>query len=235
MSKLIFDIETVGENFDELDETTQGVLTRWIKQDSETENEYLRALENLKNGLGFSPLTGEIVAIGVFDPDKNQGGVYFQAPEQYIADFEENGIKYKQMNEKEMLEKFWEISSKYQEFISFNGRGFDAPFLAIRSAIHKIKPAKDLMDGRYLYQQKKVTHIDLQDQLCFYGSVRRKGSLHLFTRAFGIKSPKSEGISGDDVGRLFQEKKFVEIAKYNAGDLFATKELYDYWNNYLRL
>ncbi|OGE83509.1 MAG: hypothetical protein A3B10_03585 [Candidatus Doudnabacteria bacterium RIFCSPLOWO2_01_FULL_44_21] len=235
MPKIIFDIETVGEDFDELDETTQAVLTRWIKKESESEEEYQVALEDLKNGLGFSPLTGEIVVIGVLDPDKNQGAVYFQAPGDDIAEFEENGIKYKQMTEKKMLENFWKGATKYDEFISFNGRGFDAPFLAIRSAIHKIKPTKDLMEGRYLYQQKKCQHIDLQDQLSFYGAVRRKGSLHLYSRAFGIKSPKSEGISGDDIGRLFKEKKFVEIAKYNAGDLFATKELYDYWNNYLRL
>ena len=177
---------------------------------------------------------GEVVAIAVLDQN-NKGAVYFQAPGDDIAEFEENGIKYKQMTEKKMLENFWKGATKYDEFISFNGRGFDAPFLAIRSAIHKIKPTKDLMEGRYLYQQKKCQHIDLHDQLSFYGAVRRKGSLHLYSRAFGIKSPKSEGISGDDIGRLFKEKKFVEIAKYNAGDLFATKELYDYWNNYLRL
>ena len=40
MSKLIFDIETVGENFDELDETTQEVLTKWIKKESANETEY---------------------------------------------------------------------------------------------------------------------------------------------------------------------------------------------------
>ena len=32
MPKLIFDIETIGENFDELDSATQEVLTKWIKK-----------------------------------------------------------------------------------------------------------------------------------------------------------------------------------------------------------
>ena len=32
MPKLIFDIETIGENFDELDQATQEVLTKWIKK-----------------------------------------------------------------------------------------------------------------------------------------------------------------------------------------------------------
>lgn len=47
MSKLIFDIETVGENFDELDEVTQEALTRWIKKDSESEDDYQTKLSPL--------------------------------------------------------------------------------------------------------------------------------------------------------------------------------------------
>jgi hypothetical protein len=34
MATLVFDIETVGEDFDALDETSQDVLTRWIKKES---------------------------------------------------------------------------------------------------------------------------------------------------------------------------------------------------------
>lgn len=228
-AKLVVDIETIGHDFDQLDHTTQGVLTRWIKKESNNDDEYRVALDDLKNGLGFSPLTGEIVAIGVLDVEKNKGAVYYQAPKKEIKDFEENGIKFKSMPEKEMLEKFWEVTKEYDEFITFNGRGFDAPFLMIRSAIHKIRPSKDLMSHRY---DKK--HIDLMDILSFYGAVRRKGSLHLFCRAFDIKSPKADGLTGDDVGTLFKEKKFLEIAKYNVGDLYATKELYHYWDKYLR-
>lgn len=235
MSKLIFDIETVGESFDSLDETTQNILTRWLEKESMDKKDYKIALENLKNDLGFSPLTGEIIAIGVLDADKDKGAVYFQSPGENIQEFEENNIKFKSMTEKEMLENFWKGAEKYNEFITFNGRAFDAPFLMIRSAIHKIRPSKDLMSNRYLNSQKfEAKHIDLLDQLTFYGSVRKRGNLHLWSRAFKIKSPKGGGITGDDVGRLFKEKKFIDIAKYNVGDLRATKELYEYWNEYLR-
>jgi hypothetical protein len=57
--------------------------------------------------------------------------------------------------------------------------------------------------------------------------------LHTWSRAFGIESPKSQGITGDDVGALFKEGKFLEIARYNVGDLRATKKLYEYWDKYL--
>ncbi|MBU6500965.1 MAG: ribonuclease H-like domain-containing protein [Patescibacteria group bacterium] len=233
-NKLIIDIETVGEDFNSLDEATQEVLTRWIKKESADEEDYKAALDDLKQGLGFSPLTGEIVAIGVLDYHKNEGVVYYQAPGEKINESSEDGITFKAMPEKEMLQKFWDGAQKYQQFITFNGRGFDMPFLMIRSAIHGIRPTKDLMRGRYLSQQNfDALHIDLFDQLTFYGAVRRKGGLHLWSRAFGIESPKASGVTGDDVSRLFKEKRFLDIAKYNVGDLRATKDLYEKWQTYL--
>ncbi len=250
--KLVLDIETVGEDFDSLDEATQESLTRWIKKESENEAEYEEALDELKNGLGFSALTAEIVVIGVLDCDKNEGVVYFQAPGENLGEFSAEGgslpvrqagasggkeynITYKQCSEKEMLEKFWEGAKKYNYFITFNGRSFDIPFMMVRSAVHGVRPTKDLMRGRYLYQQTSdAIHIDLLDQLTFYGAVRKKGNLHLWTRAFGITSPKVSGITGDDVGKLFKEKKYAEIARYNAGDLKATKELHEKWENYMK-
>ena len=232
--KLIFDIETVGEDFNGLDKATQDALTRWIKKEAESEEDYNLALEELKNGLGFSPLTGEIVAIGVLDHYKEEGVVYFQAPGEKLGESKEGSITFKPMSEKEMLEKFWEGARHYQHFVTFNGRCFDVPFLMIRSAVHGIRPSKDLMRGRYLYQHNAdAIHIDLQDQLTFYGALRRRGGLHLWARAFGIESPKSGGITGDDVGRLFKEKKYLDIAKYNVGDLKATQALFKNWETYL--
>ncbi len=234
-AKLIIDIETIGHDFDSFDEATQEQLTRWIKQESESEEEYKIALENIKNGLGFSPLTGEIVAIGVLDHHKQQGVVYYQAPGSKDKETVEGNITYKPMTEAAMLDSFWKGALQYQHFITFNGRQFDAPFLMLRSAIQGVRPTKDLTRARYLYQQSPdAVHIDLLDQLSFYGSVRKKGTLHLYSRAFGIKSPKEDGITGDQVGQMFKDKKFLEIAKYNAGDLFATSELYKKWENYLR-
>lgn len=235
MAALVFDIETVGEDFDSLDETTQEILTRWIKSDSDSDDEYESALANLKNELGFSPLTGEIVAIGVLDADRDRGAVFYQSPgTKEKKESEEGGIKFKPVREKEMLEAFWDGAREYDEFVSFNGRMFDAPFLAIRSAINGVKPSCDLLSNRYTSLQRGVRHVDLRDQLSFYGAMRRPGSLHLWCRAFGIESPKAGGVSGDDVAALFKAKKYLDIARYNVGDLRATKALYEHWKEYLR-
>jgi DNA polymerase elongation subunit (family B) len=236
LQRLVFDIETVGEDFDKLDQTTQSSLTNWISREASDKDSYARLLDDLKAGLGFSPLTGFIVAIGVLDIDKDKGGVYFQAPDADIDRFEESGITFEPLNEADIIRKFWEIATKYQVFVTFNGRMFDVPFIMARSAVHRIRPTKNLMYSRYLSQQHSdAIHIDLLDQLTFQGAVRRRGNLHLWCRALGIKSPKDSGVTGDDVGTLFRQKEYLNIARYNAGDLSATKELFNAWNQYMNV
>lgn len=234
MATLIFDIETVGEDFEALDETTRGGLTRWLEQEAGEEG-YEEALQELKDGLGFSPLTGQIVAIGMLDREKQKGAVYYQAPGANEVEIEEGGVKFKPLSEKAMLESFWKGCREYSDFVTFNGRGFDVPYLIVRSAVHGIRPSKDLMRGRYLYQQApEARHIDLLDQLSFYGAVRKKGNLHMWCRAFGIKSPKAGGVTGDEVSTLFKEKRFLDIARYNVGDIEATLALYERWLAYFK-
>ncbi len=240
MSTLVFDIETVGEDFDSLDETSQDVLTRWIKKESESGENYTAALADLKGGMGFSPLTGQIVAIGIRDVERKKGAVYFQAsPKEKEQgkekNFEEGDCKFEVMTEKEMLQKFWEVVEKYETFVTFNGRSFDVPFLMVRSAVHGIRPSKNLLGNRYLnYHPSNARHVDLLDQLTFYGVMRKKGSLHLWCRAFGIESPKAQGVDGDDVKALYEHGKSADIARYNARDLVATTALYEKYAQFLQ-
>lgn len=235
MGKLVIDIETIGENFDEMDGTTKEVLTHWIKEEARDDDEFQKSLEEIKNGLGFSPLTGEIVAIGILDAEKGHGAVYFQSPDVVVQEFTEENIKYIPFSEKDMLERFWSVAENYDQFITYNGRAFDAPYLIVRSAVNKIRPSKDLMSNRYVNSQRGCQHIDLLDQLSFYGAVKKKGSLHLWCRAFGIKSPKAQGVTGDDVAALFRNKQYIDIAKYNVGDLYATRDLLQYWEKYIKV
>jgi len=231
---LVFDIETIGDDFDSLDEASQHSLTRWIKRQAGDDlGKYNALLADVKEGLGFSPLTGEIVALGLYDTIVNKGVVYYQAPNSDIGEEKDGNFIFKPRTEKEMLLGFWQGASKYKEFVSFNGRSFDSPWLMIRSAVHKIKPTVNLMFNRYLSSQYGPRHIDLLDQLSFYGAVRRRGNLHLYCKVFGITSPKAGGVTGDDVNRLFSEKEYKRIAEYNSWDLIATAELYERWKKYI--
>lgn len=230
MRTLIFDIETIGEQWEEMDEATRTFFASRIRADAEDDEDAAEQLASLKEEFGLSPLTGQIVAIGVLDAETDKGAVYFQAPGESIAPFEENDVKYEVMGEAAILAKFWDIARYAQAFVGFNSRTFDGPFIIIRSAVHRVRPTKDLMSNRYLSSQRfDAKHIDLNDQLTFYGAFNRRHALHLYCRAFGIESPKDEGVDGASVGQLFAERRFLDIARYNARDIRATRQLYDIW------
>jgi hypothetical protein len=223
MGRVIFDIETVGADFDSLDPAVQDYLVKWAEDDQEK--------ERIRESLSFYPLTGEIVAIGMLNPETNKGAVFFQSTGEMAMPFEEEGIRYECGTEKDLLEKFWSAVKAYDQIVTFNGRAFDCPFIMIRSAVNKVKPTRDLMPYRY----GSNSHIDLFDQLSFYGASRKKFSLDMWCRTFGIKSPKEDGITGYDVKDLFKGGRHLDIARYCAGDLTATKELLLVWENYIKV
>jgi hypothetical protein len=228
-TKLIFDIETIGSDFDSLDKMSKSYLLKYAQDDEEE--------AAIKEGTGFYPLTGEIVVIGMLNPDTGQGKIL--ARNDKITDLPkelELGISIEQGSEKVILEKFWETIKQYDCFISFYGRGFDAPFLMMRSAILEVRPSKNLVANRYVNSQPfNAKHIDLADQFSFYGASRRHFPLHMWAKAFGIESPKEQGITGDNITALYNEGKLLDIVKYNLRDLRSTLELYKKWNAYLNI
>ena len=221
MSRVIFDIETVGRDFESLDKPVQEYMSRFAESEEEK--------KEVRESLSFYPLTGEIITIGMLNPDSGKGAVFFRNNSDPLLPFEEEGLRYETGTEKELITKFWETIKNYDQFVTFNGRGFDCPFLMVRSAVHKVKPARDLMPNRY-----GDTHIDLFDQLTFFGASRRKFSLDMWCRTFDIKSPKDEGITGYQVNELYRAGRHVDIARYCAGDLRATGELLAVWENLIR-
>lgn len=234
MSYLVFDIETAGKPWEEFDKNSKKIFKEWAKRESKGEDDLEKALEEVKKGFPLSPFLGEVVTISVLD-DQGKGGVYFQAPGSDLKDFEEGDIKYRIGEEKDILEKFWDVARHYTRFVSFNGRGFDVPYLMTRSAIHKVKPTQNLMSNRYLSMQRGAQHIDLQDQLTFYGAIWRKPKLHFAVEAFGITSPKSGGMDGAEVPQAFRDGRYEEIARYCLADVEATLELYERWNEYMNI
>lgn len=219
MKRIIFDIETIGMDFDLLDDNLKDYLLKWAETSEEE--------EKVKERLGLSPLTGEIVAIALLEPFTMKGKVYFQSPGMLGLPFEEDGILYEAGTEKDIIERFWQDIKDADQIVTFNGRTFDCPFILIRSACHRLKPTIDLLPGRY-----NGFHIDLLDHLTFFGATR-KYSLDIWCRFFGIRSPK-EDMSGSDVGELFKKERYIDIARYCVKDVIATKQLFECWENYIK-
>ena len=228
MRTLIFDIETVGEDWDSFDIVTQAGLTAWTLKTAKTDTEQAAFLATVKTGLGLSPLTGFIVSLAVYDLERSKGAVY------YVGTGEETDetighYVFKQRTETAILQEFWEGAQDYDLFVTFNGRRFDVPFLLHRSIARNVRPTRELMTHRYLAHQSALYHIDLLDQLTFYGAMSRRPNLHLFCQAYGIPSPKTTEIRGELIQELFRNKQFRHIAQYNVDDVVAITELYKKW------
>lgn len=220
MSRIIFDIETLGFPLESFDQETQTYLLRFA--DSEEK------IEDVKKNLNLHPLTAQVLCIALLNPDTNKGKVFYQSEvneEYFSADKQCHFIS---GNEEFILQRFWEVIPKYEQFITFNGRGFDCPFLMLRSAKLGVQTSRNLMPYRY----DSEIHCDLLDQLTFY-QVTRRFSLDFYCKSFGIESPKTNGITGLDMRKLIDAKRFRDIAEYCFGDVLATAELHKRWKEYL--
>ena len=222
MSRVVLDIETVGFALESFDAQQREYLLKFAENDQQR----AEAIQKLS----LYPLTAQIIVIGMLNPDTNRGKILFQADGKQDFYSADELVQFVSGSEREIIENFWNDILHYQQVITFNGRGFDAPFLLLRSAALNILPSKNLMPYRY----DASTHCDLLEQFTFHGAMR-KFNLDFYCKAFGIDSPKSHGITGVDLKQMFEEKKFVEIANYNLGDLRATSELFHRWEPILKL
>ena len=174
MSKIVFDIETVGADFDALEETSRAYFLKF----ADTEQK----IEDVKNSMSFYPVTAQVVTIGMLDIETNKSFVFFQNGGTKEK-FQEGDVTYVSGSEKEILGHFWHLMEKASVFITFNGRTFDCPFLMLRSAMNKVRATKNLVPYRY----DAKLHVDLCDQLTFYDAMRRRFSLDMWCKAFDIK------------------------------------------------
>lgn len=234
MAKLVFDIETTSQPLENFDEIQQEYLFRDAEKLPEEERANRRA--ELQRQFSLWPLTANVVCIAMLNAETCRGQVLFTA-----EDFEENSddagpVEFVPCaDEVELLTAFWDVAKHYDSIVTFNGRGFDVPFIYLRSALLNVPITKKDWLG---YRFQTEPHCDLAEQLTFYNvsgrdGAARKFNLDFYCKAFGIESPKSHGVTGMDVNHLMAEKKFREIAEYCLRDVHATVSLYRIWKERL--
>jgi len=222
MSRVVLDIETLGYPLESFDDVQQTYLLKFAETEADRE-------ETIQK-FSLYPTTAQIIAIGMLNPDTNHGKVLFQSGERIDEQTDNDSVHFLSGSEQDILQQFWLDIGHYDQFITFNGRAFDCPFVMLRSAILQIPPTRNLMPYRY----DASVHCDLLEQLTFYGALR-KFNIDFYCKAFGIDSPKTHGITGLDMKQLTEEKRFREIAEYNLRDLRATAELFRRWEKFLHL
>lgn len=235
MASLVFDIETSGLPRDSFDETTLEYLFRPAEREPDPELKEARR-EEIVQQFALWPFTAQIVCIAMLNADSRKGKVLFVAD-----DFEEDRAEKPEVafvpypDEHELLAGFWNTVQHYDQVITFNGRSFDIPFLYLRSAHLNIPISrKDWLGYRFQTQP----HCDLADQLTFYNvsgrdGAARKFNLDFYCKAFGIESPKGQGITGFEVTQFINEGRYREVAEYCLRDVVATNQLYHLWRDRL--
>lgn len=222
---LVIDIETIGVDWEDIDEDIQTYLLNRSRSPEDR--------KKVPGRLGLNPGTGRIVAIGMWRPDENKGGVLLEhtghgpadggeAPEGFgrWEPFEEDAMVYRH-NEAGILQEFWRyLKEGVGTIITFNGRSFDGPYLMIRSAILGVAPTRNLIPYRYSFEE----HCDLAEVLSFFRASPLY-SLEFWCDRFGIPSPKGD-MDGSQVGEAYRQGGHDEIGRYCLQDVQATAALY---------
>lgn len=169
--------------------------------------------------MGMSPFFGKVVSLALGDGDAEVDDVTVLAvpPDGVTIDPCPKWLR--PMSEPELLRAFWALCSRAETIVSFNGRGFDVPFLVTRSLIHGIPARVDLMSQRFSLRP----HLDLFELVSQKG--RGPSKLDVVCWALGIESPK-EVMDGSMVAPAYARGEIVKIAEYNAHDVKATSAVY---------
>ena len=234
MATLVFDIETSSLPLETFDDAQKEYLFRdALKIAEEPEREARRA--EIHRQFNLWPFTAQIVCIAMLNADTARGQVLFTA-EDFEPEGEAGPVEFVPcMDEVELLTAFWDVAQHYDAVVTFNGRGFDVPFLYLRSAALNVPISRRNWLG---YRYATEPHCDLAEQLTFYGVSGREGAarrfnLDFYCKVFGIESPKSHGVTGMDVNDLLAAGKRREIAEYCLRDVQATVLLYQIWKERL--
>ncbi len=235
MAKLVFDIETSALPLESFDEVQQEYLFRDATKLPDPAAQEVRRGE-IQQMFSLWPLTARVVCIAMLNAETLRGQVLFTADD-FEQDSEEGGpVEFVPcVDETELLTAFWAVAKHYDGIVTFNGRGFDVPFIYLRSAVLNVPISRrDWLGYRYAIEP----HCDLAEQFTFYGVSGRDGAarrfnLDFYCKVFGIDSPKSHGVTGMDVTRMLAEERYREIAEYCLRDVNATVELYRVWKDRL--
>jgi len=235
MAKLVFDIETSALPMDRFDEAQQDYLFRDCEKIADETARATRRGE-IKQQFNLWPFTAQVVCIAMLNADTARGQVLYTAPDFEEAEGDAGPVEFVAcMDELELLTAFWDVARHYETIVTFNGRGFDVPFIYLRSALLNVPISRKDWLG---YRFQTDPHCDLAEQLTFYGVSGREGAarrfnLDFYCKAFGIESPKSHGVTGADVNSMMAAGRFREIAEYCLRDVRATVLLFQTWKERL--
>jgi hypothetical protein len=212
-STIVFDIETVpATDLRRAPPLIAQAVTKYADRQEWDESKVM----------SLSPWFGQVVSLAVGDGDAEAGEqrvTVFVVPPPDV-DIEDLPAHVRAVSEADLLRAFWALAGQARCVVSYNGRGFDVPFLVGRSLIHQVPVKVDLQGSPYAVRP----HLDLFQALGGRGG-RGPSSLDVVCWALGLASPK-EDMDGSMVATFYAKGEVARIAEYNAGDVRATTAVY---------
>lgn len=208
---LVFDIETVPGI--ELGEAPDAVA-KSVNRAAE------RGECDVDKVMSLSPYFGKVVSLAFCDADNPEPVMTMVVPPPgRERDAYPDWIR--PMTEPELLRSFWHLANAAELVVTFNGRGFDVPYLVLRSLIHRVPARVDLLSSPYSLRP----HCDLFRLIGHGRGGLGSTSLDVVCWALGIESPKG-AMDGSMVAPAYERGEIVKIAEYNAHDVRATSAVY---------
>lgn len=122
--------------------------------------------------------------------------------------------------ERELLVDFSRfVGRAHPVLVTYNGRTFDLPVIALRSLCHGVPLAWYYRGRGVRYRYSEEGHLDLCDWLADHGATR-SGSLDAVARLCGL--PGKVGVDGSQVEGLYRAGQLGAIQSYCLADITQT-------------
>ena len=130
------------------------------------------------------------------------------------------GIVGQGKSEREILSDFSTFVEKQKpHLVSWNGRGFDLPVIALRSMHHGVPMPWYYQDRDYRYRFSTSGHLDLCDHLSDHRAAKLT-SLAGAAQLVGL--PGKDGVDGSQVQSLFEAGEIEALNRYCLSDVAQT-------------
>jgi predicted PolB exonuclease-like 3'-5' exonuclease len=126
-------------------------------------------------------------------------------------------------DEHEILEEFWgKIAAiNPDKIVTFNGYGFDIPFIYVRSMINKIEPTKQINCNKW--NMETSNHFDCMLALSYKGAFLNVAQ-DIICKMLSIEVP--DKIDGREIEKCYVNKNWASINNRCQQDVIALEQIY---------
>ena len=221
--RMAFDIETQS-NPDRINDLPEpDVATGNLKDPVKIAEKVKEAKAKQLDKLALDPHFGRVICISIAQRDAGDGGQIVGETALRL----DMGEADRDDAESELLKWFWDRVRNATHFVTYNGAGFDVPYLMRRSLLLGVRPAR-IECGKYRVVERGCEHLDLFQLLVeTWGSYASCSHNLRFMVSEFLREvcPYGDDLDKGELGRLFEAKQFEIIKQVCTWDCMATLRL----------